>query len=223
MSSQPNAKRFFCLAVILLATSCAASAQDIYKCTKAGQVVYTDRPCAGGKGELLHQADDTEIIDQYLDLGQDDAARRYAVSHNITALYKERVEARKQRMAAKAQEQADEAAAERQQQQADLQQAQIDAAAARGRLQGENDVLRQQNAQYQNQMAQPVYDDVGPFYNAVPGYLGGGLPYGGEHGHDHDHDQGHGPGHDHDGAPPALPPPPVFHPCVPVAGGTVKC
>ena len=210
MTNVRKAKRFFCLALILLAASGAASAQDIYKCAKAGQVVYTDRPCAGGKGELLHQADDSEIIDQYLDLGQDDVAKRYADAHNIASLYKQRVEARKQRMEAKAQQQADEAAADRQQQEADHRQAQLDAAAARGRLQGENDALREQNAQYQDQLAQPVYNDAGPYYNAGPGYWGGGPPYGG----------GHGPG---SGGPPTPPPPPVFHPCVPIAGGTVKC
>jgi hypothetical protein len=207
MNSQPNAKRLFFLAVILLATCGAAGAQDIYKCTKAGQAVYTDRPCAGGKGELLHQADDSEIIDQYLDLGQDDAARRYADSHNIASLYKQRLAARKQRMEAKAEQRADEAEADRQQQEADLRQAQIDAAAARGRLQGENDALRQQNALYQQQLAQPVYNDAGPYYNVGPSYWGT-PPYG-----------GHGPG----SKPPGPPPPPVFHPCVPVAGGTVKC
>lgn len=210
MNSQRHAKRLFCLAAIVLAMSSTVGAQDIYKCTKAGQVVYTDRPCVGGKGELLHQADDTEIIDQYLDLGQDDAAKRYAVSHNIMSLYKQRLDARKQRTEAKAQQQADEAEADRQQQEADLRQAQIDAAAARGRLQGENDALRQQNALYQQQLAQPVYDGAGPYYNAAPGYWGGIPPYDGHH-------------HPGDDKPPRPPTPPVFHPCVPVAGGTVKC
>jgi hypothetical protein len=210
MNNLLNAKRLFCLAIAVLATSGAADAQDIFKCIKAGQVVYTDRPCANGKGELLHQADDTEIIDQYLDLGQDDAAKRYADAHNIASLYKQRLDARKQRMEAKAQQQADQAAADRLPAAADLQQAQIDAAAARGRLQGENDALRQQNAQYQQQLAQPVYNDAGPYYNAVPAYWGGAP-----------HHDGHG--HDPDPAPPGPPPPPVFHPCVPVAGGTVKC
>jgi hypothetical protein len=208
MNSQRHAKRL-CLAAILLAISGVASAQDIYKCSKAGQVVYTDRPCAGGKGELLHQADDTEIIDQYLDLGQDDAAKRYAVSHNITSLYKQRLEARKQRMEAKAQQQAEQNAADRLQELADQRQAQIDAATARGRLQGENDALRQQNALYQQQLTQPVYNDAGPYYNAAPGYWGGVPPYDGHHPGDH--------------KPPRPPTPPVFHPCVPVAGGTVKC
>ncbi len=208
MNTPSAAKRLFRLALALLAMSGAASAQDIYKCTKSGQVVYTDHPCTGGKGELLHQADDSEIIDQYLDLGQDDVAKRYADSHNIASLYKQRVEARKQRMAAKAQQQAEDAAADKQQQEADRQQAQIDAARARGRLEAENDALRQQNAQYQDQLAQPVYNDAGPYYNAGPGYWGGGPPYGSGHGH---------------GGPPTPPPPPVFHPCVPIAGGTVKC
>lgn len=202
--------RLLCVLILLLGAAGSAGAQDIYKCTKNGQVAYTDRPCPGGKGELLHQADDSEIIDQYLDLGQDDVAKRYAVSHNIDSLYKQRLEARKQRMEAKAQQQADEAALERQREEADRQQALIDAAASHSRLQGENDALRQQNAEYLDQLSQPVNNNGGPYYNAGPGYWGGGPPYGG----------GHGPG---PVGPPTPAPPPVFHPCVPIAGGTVKC
>jgi hypothetical protein len=153
--------RLLCVLILLLGAAGSAGAQDIYKCTKNGQVAYTDRPCPGGKGELLHQADDSEIIDQYLDLGQDDVAKRYAVSHNIDSLYKQRLEARKQRMEAKAQQQADEAALERQREEADRQQALIDAAASRSRLQGENDALRQQNAEYLDQLSQPVNNNGG--------------------------------------------------------------
>ena len=72
-----------------------------------------------------------------------------------------------------------------------------------------NDALRQQNALYQQQLAQPVYNDAGAYYNAAPGYWGGFPPH-----------DGHHPGDD---KPPRPPAPPVFHPCVPVAGGTVKC
>lgn len=224
MKTSARTKRLLCIVILLLGAAELADAQDIYKCTKNGQVAYTDHACASGKGELLHQADDSEIIDQYLDLGQDDVAKRYAHAHNIDSLYKQRVEVRKQRMVAKAQQQADEDAADRQQDEAAQQQALLDAAADRGRLQGENDALRQQNAQYQDQLSQPVSNDAGAYYNASPGYWGGRPPYGGGHdggGHDgggHDHgDGGHGPG------PSKPPPPPVFHPCVPVAGGTVKC
>jgi hypothetical protein len=207
MKTMAHSKRILCIA-LLLATAGAASAQNIYKCSKGGQVAYTDRPCPAGKGELLHQADDSEIIDQYLDLGQNDVAKHYAEAHNILPLYKLRLDARKQRMEARAQQQAAQDAAHKRQEEADRQQALVDAAADRGRLQGENDALRQQNAQYQDQLTQPVDNDAGPYYNAGPGYWGGGPPYGDPH---------NPPG------PPTPAPPPVFHPCVPIAGGTVKC
>lgn len=207
MKTSAMPKRLLCIAVLLLAGTGVVDAQNIYKCTRNGEAMYTDHPCQGGKGQLLHQADDSEIIDQYLDLGQDDAARQYAGARHLDSLYKQRVDARRQRLQAAAQQQAEQAAANQQRAQADQQQALIDAAASRGRLQAENDALRQQNAQYQNQQAQPVYNDVGPYYNGG-GYWGGG---------------GYPGGHDHDHGPPPPPPPPVFHPCTPVAGGTVKC
>ncbi len=211
MKTTAHAKRLLSVALLLMATASAVSAQDIYKCNKGGQVAYTDRPCPAGKGALIHQADDSEIIDQYLDLGQDAVAQRYADSHHLDSLYKERLEARRQRMQAKARQQAAQDAADKQQEAADRQQAAVDAAASRGRLQGENDALRQQNAAYQNQLAQPAYNDAGPYYNAGPGYWGGGPPYG------YPHHPGGPP------VPPTPPAPPVFHPCVPIAGGTVKC
>jgi hypothetical protein len=62
-----------CLALLLSAVAGPVLAQNIYKCSHGGQVEYTDKPCPGS-GELVHRADDTEIIDRYLRLGQLDAA-----------------------------------------------------------------------------------------------------------------------------------------------------
>lgn len=208
MKTLPDYTRFAVLAFLLSMTASAVHAQNIYKCTKGGQVEYTDRPCVGQPGVLLHQADDTEIIDQYLDLGQDDAAKSYADSHNLLPLLKQRLDARKQRLEARAQQQADETAEQKAADAAAHQQAIVDAAASHGRLQGENDALRQQNADYRDQLSQPVTNDSGGYYNNGPGY--GYPPYG----------NGNGGGHDHGQGPPA---PPIFHPCTPVAGGTVKC
>lgn len=212
MKIQPGYPRLVTVALLLLTAAGAVDAQNIYKCSKNGQSVYTDHPCPGSNGQLIHQADDTEVIDHYLDLGQDAAAKHYADSRNLGALYKERLEVRKQKMDAVAQQQADETAAQKQADADAHQQAILDAAANRGRLQGENDALRQQNADYRDQLSQPVNNDTGAYYNPGPGY-GYGPGYG---------DGGHGPGHDH-GRPPGPPAPPVFHPCTPIAGGTVKC
>lgn len=188
----------WCIAILLLATAQVAGAQSIYKCTKAGQVEYTDHPCPGGKGELIHQATDSEIIDQYLDLGQDALAKRYADSHHLEALYNELLKTRQQEVAARVQRQADEA---RLLDWNAKQQALLDAAADRGRLQGENDALRQQNDQYLDQQAQPDYGYTPAYWGAIPPYR--------DHGHDHD---SHRP-----------PPKPVFHPCTQLAGGRVRC
>ena len=166
-----------------------------------GQVEYTDHPCRSGKTELIHQASDSEIIDQYLDLGQDALARNYADSHHLEVLYKELLEARRQKQQAEAQQQAD---YDKQRDADARQQALIDAAAYRGRLEGENDALRQQNAQYLDQQTQPVYGDAFPYWGAMPPYW--------NRGHDHDHDGTHHP-----------PPKPVFHPCASLAGGRVRC
>ena len=227
------------LAILLLTIAGAASAQNIYKCSKGGQAEYTDRPCVGQPGQLIHQADDTEVIDQYLDLGQDDAAKGYADSHNLLPLYKERLDVRQRRLNAKVQKQADDDAAQKVSDAAASQQAIVDAAANRGRLQGENDALRQQNADYRDKLSQPVTNDAGAYFNAGPGYGygygypaygGGSVPgngHGGGHGPGNDPgkppgDGGNGPGHGHD-TPPKPPPTAVYHPCIQIAGGTVKC
>ena len=189
-----------CLAVLLLAVTPAAHAQNIYKCTQGGQVAYTDHPCPGGTGELLHQADDTEVIDRYLRLGQDDLAKRYADSHRLETLYQQRVEVHQQAMEDRAQRQADEAHEAELRADETRQQALADEAAERDRLQAENDALRQQNETYEDQLNQPVY-------NPPPAYWGAPYPGHGDHGH-------HRP-------PPAREP--VYHPCKQLAGGRTEC
>jgi hypothetical protein len=193
-------------AALLLAAAPIAAGQDIYKCTQGGQVAYTDHPCPNGSGELLHQADDTEIIDRYLRLGQDELAKRYADSHQLEALYQQRLDARQQALDEKAQRQVDEAYAAQQRAEEAQQQALADQAAERDRLQAENQTLRQQNADYQNQLNQPVY-------NAPPAYWGA-PPYPRRH-RDRDHDGDHHP--------PPVSDKPIFHPCKQLAGGRTQC
>jgi len=196
----------FSAAALLLALAPIAAGQNIYKCTQGGQVAYTDHPCPGGSGELLHQADDTEVIDRYLRLGQDELAKRYADSRHLETLYQQRLDARQQALDDKAQRQADEAYAAQQRAEEAQQQALADQAAERDRLQAENQALRQQNADYQNQLNQPVY-------NAPPAYWGA-PPYPRRH-RDRDHDGDHHP--------PPVSDKPVFHPCKQLAGGRTQC
>lgn len=204
MKTSMTGKHLLCVAALLLAAAGAAGAQNIYKCTQAGQVAYTDHPCPGGNGELLHQADDTEIIDRYLRLGQDALAKHYAESRHLEALYQQRVDAHQQAMEERAQRETDDAYVAEQRQREAQQQALTDKAAERDRLQAENDALRQQNDQYQDQLSQPVY-------NPPPAYWG--APYPGHHdGHDD---------HDHHRPPPSREP--VFHPCKQLAGGRTQC
>lgn len=190
-------------AAMLLAAVQAAGAQNIYKCTQNGRLEYTDRPCPNG--ELLHQADDGEVIDQYLRLGQDELAKRYADSRHLEALYRQRLDARRQALDEKAQRDADEAYAAQQRAEEAQQQARVDQAAERDRLQAENEALRQQNADYQNQLSQPVYN-APPVYWSAP-------PYRNRH-RDHDHDGNHRPPSSDE---------PVFHPCKQLAGGRTQC
>jgi len=199
MKASVTRKRVLSIAIMLLVMAPVAVAQNIYKCTtRAGQLEYTDHPCRDGKGELIHQADDSEIIDQYLRLGQQAKAKSYADSNHLEALYQQRLDAYQQAMADQAQRQADEAIASQQRDEAARQQALADAAASRNRLRAENDALRQQNDEYRDQLAQPAY-------NAPPAYWGAVPPYWNDH---------------HDHRPPA---PPVFHPCKQLAGGRVQC
>ena len=208
----PASLRRVLIAMLLLAIAPAAAAQNIYKCGQGGHVEYTDRPCPGAKGELIHQADDSEVIDQYLRLGQDKLAQKYAESRHLQDLYKQRLAAHEQKMAQEDQRKADAQAAaderdERARQQAQ-EQAAADDAANRERLREENDALREQNAQYRDQLAEPAYYPPPAYWG--PPYYGGGH-------HEH-HDGGHD--HDHGNRPPKEP---VFHPCQQLAGGRVKC
>jgi hypothetical protein len=190
----------FSFAALLLAAAGTVGAQNIYKCTQGGHVAYTDHPCADGKGELLHRADDTEIIDRYLRLGQDNLAKKYADANHLEALYQQRLDARQQARDEAARRQDDEAYAAEQRAAEAQQQSLADQAAERDRLQAENEALRQQNEHYQDQLAQPVYDAPPVYWNTPP-------PYSGHHG-------GHRP-------PPSKEP--VFHPCKQLAGGRVQC
>ncbi len=199
--------RFLAVTVLLLAGACPAMAQNIYKCSRAGTVAYTDHPCPGGKGELLHKADDGEIIDQYLRLGQQNLARQYADARHLEALYKERLAAYRQDLEEKARRQQDEMLAQQQRQEQTQQQTLAEQAASREQLAAENERLRQQNEQYRDELTQPV--DSYP-----PAYWGTAPPYRDRpHHHDGDHDG------DHDHQPKA----PVFHPCTQLAGGRVQC
>lgn len=211
-----NSRRFAlpCLAAFALAAPpLCADAQNIYKCTQSGQLTYTDQPCAAGKGELLHQADNTEIIDQYLRLGEEAKAQAWAKARHLDDLYRQRVALRDARVQAQAEQaQQDALAAQEQAEQAREQaaaQAQQQALAAQAtqnaQLQAENATLRQQNADYQSALAQPVY---APVY--APVY--GGVSYPPPH---HDH---HG-----NGTPPPVKGPLLFKSCKNKAGGRVDC
>ncbi|MEO8810980.1 MAG: DUF4124 domain-containing protein [Rhodanobacter sp.] len=186
----------------------AAMAQNIYKCPlPGGSVAYTDHPCPAGNGKLLHKADDGEVIDRYLRLGQDHLARQYADARHLEALYKERVAAFEQTQAENAQRQQDEAFAAQQRQDEARQQTLIGQASERNRLEAENDALRQQNDQYRDELSQPV-----PEY--APVYWGGvSQPYG-RPPHRGERDPGS------KWAPPRAP---VYQPCTQLAGGRVKC
>ncbi|MFC5435496.1 DUF4124 domain-containing protein [Rhodanobacter umsongensis] len=217
MNILPLRSCLFLVAVLLLALAPAAAAQNIYKCSKGGRIEYTDRPCPGAKGELIHQADDSEVIDQYLRLGQDALARKYAESHHLQALYKQRVAAYQQKMAQEDERKAEaDAAANLRDEQARQQaqeQAAADDAANRERLREENEALRQQNAQYRDQLTEPAYYPPPAYWGVTPPYSGGRHDH-----HDGDHDHGHD--HDHGDRPSKEP---VFHPCQQLAGGRVKC
>lgn len=205
MKIRPNRTSLSWLAILLLAAAGTASAQNIYKCTSGGKLVYQDQPCPRGTGEILHEADDTEIIDRYLRLGQDHLAKSYADSHQLQALYEQRLEAQQDAQDERARRQADEAYAAEQRAYEQRQQALYDEAIERERLQSENEALRQQNEAYENELNQPVYIPetvyMAPYPNRRPR-------------HDHDHE-----GHDR----PRPPREPVFHPCKQLAGGRTQC
>lgn len=195
------------IAIALLLMAPAAGAQNIYKCMQGGIVAYTDRPCPDGKGELLHKADDSEIIDSYLRLGQDKLAQQYADARHLDALYKQRVAAYQQAQEETAQRQQDEALAAQQRDDEARQQALYDQTAEQNRLQAENNALRQQNDEYQDQLSQPVADYAPTYWGAAAPPYGNRPPH-----HDGDH-----------GSHWAPPRAPVYHPCTQLAGGRVQC
>lgn len=197
--------RFLAATLLLLAAASPAMAQDIYKCSHAGTVAYTDHPCPGGKGELLHKADDGEIIDQYLRLGQQNLARQYADARHLEALYKERLAAYQQSAQEKTRRQQDEMLAEQQRDEQAQQQTLAERAARREQLAAENEALRQQNNQYRDELTRPV-DNYPPAYWGRP-----------PHYRDRHDDGDHDGNHDHQ------PKAPVFHPCTQLAGGRVQC
>lgn len=220
MKTSTTGKYQLVIAALLLATTMVASAQDIYKCTQGGQLAYMDHPCPGGKSVLLHKADDREIIDQFLRLGQQDKAKAYADSHHLDALYEDRLAAFQRSAEEKAQRQADEALAAKQREEQARQQALINQLANSNRLEAENNALRQQNKQYQKELSQPAENYAPNYWGAAPSpYIGRPRNYH-DHKHDGDRDRDHGGGdHDH----PAMPKQPVFHPCQQLAGGRVQC
>lgn len=208
-----------CLAALLAAAPCAAVAQNIYKCTKNGQVAYTDQPCPAGKGELLHQADASETIDRYLRLGQLQLAESWAKSHHREALYGERLalhqqaaKARDERAAQDAEQRAQQAhdLAERQARERE-QAAQAARVSAQAQLEAENTALRQQNAAYQAELSQPVYV---PVY--APGYLDAGHRWPPRPGHGHDHNRP-------DNRPPPVTGQPLVKRCGSLTGGRAAC
>ena len=185
-----------------------ASAQNIYKCPQPnGSVAYTDHACPAGKGELLHKADDSEVIDRYLRLGQNNLAKQYADAHHLDALYKDRLAAYQNAQEENAQRQQEDAIAEQQREDDARQQTLSDQAASRNRLEAENDALRQQNDQYRDELSQPV-----PQY--APAYWGGAPPPYRDRPHHDDRDPGS------HWAPPKAP---EYHPCTQLAGGRVQC
>ena len=221
MKTSTTGKPLLAIAALLLAATTQVSAQNIYKCTQGGQLAYMDHPCPGGKSELLHKADDTEIIDQFLRLGQRDKARAYADEHHLDALYDDRLAAYQKGADEKAQRQADDALAARQREEKARQQALVSQLANSNQLEAQNSALRQQNALYQEQLSQPVDNYAPSYWGATPPYVG--RPH--DH-HDGDHDGDHGhhdSDHDGDQGHPAKPKEPVFHPCKQLAGGRVQC
>ena len=186
----------------------AAWAQNIYKCPQpGGGTAYTDYPCADGKGELLHQADDSEVIDRYLRLGQDNLARQYADARHLDALYQERLALYEQAQEDKAQRQHEEALAAQQREHETQQQALQGHLADRNRLAAENDALRQQNDQYRDELSRPVPEYAPTYWGVAPA-----PDWRGPRRHDRD------PGSR--GDPPKAP---VYQPCTQLAGGRVKC
>ncbi len=189
------------IACVLLALAGHAAAQNIYKCTRAGQVVYTDQPCPDEHGTLLHQADAGDVIDRYLRLGQVAQAERYAQSRHLEALYQQRLAAYRESVQQRDDLQAQARAAAQQREDEASARALAAQAADQERLRAENDALRQQNAQYENQLNQPTYAPPPTYWNPAPPYV------------ERPRWHPHRPSRDE----------PIFHPCEQLAGGRVKC
>jgi len=212
-----------CLAALALAVlPPRVGAQNIYKCTQGGQLTYTDHPCAAGKGELLHQADNAEIIDQYLRLGEDAQAEAWAKARHLEDLYQQRLALRDARLKAQAEQARQDALAAQQQAEQAREQAAAQAqqqalaaqAAQNAQLQAENAALRQQNASYQSALSQPVY---APVYGGIaypPPYRGD------RHG---DHHDDHRDDHHGGDAPPPANDRLLFKNCNVKAGGRADC
>lgn len=196
------------VAIVLGLLAPSAAAQNIYKCSQPdGSVAYTDHPCPAGHGELLHKADDTEVIDRYLRLGQDNLAKQYADARHLDELYKDRLAAYQSAQEEKAQRQQQDATAAQQRDDEARQQALFDQATTRNRLEAENNSLRQQNDQYRDELSQPASE-------YAPVYWGGAPPPYRRQPHPGDRDPGS------HWAPPKAP---VYQPCTQLAGGRVKC
>lgn len=213
MMNGPARKPLACAAAILLAATAlgAAHAQNIYKCTSHGQVSYTDVPCPGEQGELLHQASDTEVIDQFLRLGQNERAQSYAHAHHLDDLYAQRLTLYQQQLTQRAEQAAAEATAAQQSAELARQQAQAEQAASNTALREQNQLLREQNSQYQAELSQPNYNPAPIYWNPAPNYWTPAPPY-------HQRPPG---GHRGNGKPPANAP--IYHGCTQLAGGRVSC
>jgi hypothetical protein len=206
MMNGPARKQLACAAAILLAAACfgAAHAQNIYKCTNDGHVSYTDVPCPGDQGKLLHQADDSEIIDQFLRLGQSARAQSYARAHHLDDLYNQRLTLYQQQLTQRAEQAAAEASAAQQSAEQARQQALAEQAANSAALRAQNQLLREQNSQYQAELSRP-YNSAPLYWNPTPNYWPNRR---------RDDHRG-------DGKPPANEP--FYHPCTQLAGGRVSC
>src|SRR6185312_5633901 len=97
-------------------------------------------------GKLLHQADDSEIIDQFLRLGQSARAQSYARAHHLDDLYNQRLTLYQQQLTARAEQAANSAA-----------------------LRAQNQLLREQNSQYQAELSRP-YNSAPLYWNPTPNY-----------------------------------------------------
>lgn len=144
-------RRYLGLAVVMMAFGAplVASAQSIYKCPlRGGGYEYTDTPCTGPGGKVVHKAtsgeiaakvnaDDRQAMLSLLRIGAVQEAKHYAIAHHQEALYNSIV-------ASLIQEQA--AAEQRRKQQAEIAQQQRAQAVIdkMNRLSAENQELHQQ-------------------------------------------------------------------------------